>query len=238
MDRNYRKWFLSKVKKAVRDYDMIQSGDNIVVGISGGKDSLALLFILNALKRYSALSFDITAVTIDLGWNMDFTPIKNFCDEIKVPFKIIKTYIGKIVFDVRKENNPCSLCSKMRRGALDNAAKELGANKVALGHHGDDMIETLFLNLIFNGRFSTFEPKVFLSRKKLTLIRPLIYLEEKTVSTISNSKKLPVIKNLCPAANKTKRYDVKKLIEHANNIFPRARQNLITALKHQNFFND
>lgn len=238
MNRNYEKWFLSKVKKAIRDYDMIQNGDNIVVGISGGKDSLALLFILETLKRYSALSFDLTAVTIDLGWNMDFTPIENFCAEIKVPFKSIKTYIGKIVFDIRKENNPCSLCSKMRRGALDNAAKELGANKVALGHHGDDMIETLFLNLIFNGRFSTFEPKIFLSRKKLTLIRPLIYLEENTVLSISNSKKLPVIKNLCPAANRTKRYDVKKLIENANKIFPRARQNLITALKQQNFFKD
>lgn len=238
MDRNYEKWFLSKVKKAVIDYDMIQSGDNIVVGVSGGKDSLALLFVLDALKRYSSLSFDITAVTIDLGWDMDFTPIKNFCSKIDIPFKIIKTYIGKIVFDVRKEKNPCSLCSKMRRGALDNAAKELGANKVALGHHGDDIIETLFLNLIFNGRFSTFEPKMFLSRKKLTLIRPLIYLEEKTVSSISDLKKLPVMKNLCPAANKTKRYDVKELIEHANSIFPRARQNLITALKQQSFFKD
>lgn len=236
MNKNYGKWFLTKVKKAVIDYDMIQNNDHIAVGISGGKDSLALLFILDTLKKYSSLSFDITAVTIDLGWNMDFEPIKKLCNELKIPYKIVQTYIGKIVFDVRKEKNPCSLCSKMRRGALDNAAKELGANKVALGHHADDIIETLFLNLIFTARFSTFDPKTFLSRKKITIIRPLIYLDEKTVSSIASYKKLPVIQNLCPASNKTKRHDIKQLVTHANQIFPRARQNLITALKKQKFF--
>lgn len=236
MNKNYGKWFLTKVKKAVIDYDMIQNNDHIAVGISGGKDSLALLFILDTLKKYSSLSFDITAVTIDLGWNMDFEPIKKLCNELKIPYKIVQTCIGKIVFDVRKEKNPCSLCSKMRRGALDNAAKELGANKVALGHHADDIIETLFLNLIFTARFSTFDPKTFLSRKKITIIRPLIYLDEKTVSSIASYKKLPVIQNLCPASNKTKRHDIKQLVTHANQIFPRARQNLITALKKQKFF--
>lgn len=236
MNRNYGKWFLTKVKKAVIDYDMIQDGDHIAVGISGGKDSLALLFILDTLKKCSSLSFDITAVTVDLGWDMNFEAIKKFCSELKVPYKIVQTYIGKIVFDVRKEKNPCSLCSKMRRGALDNAAKELGANKVALGHHADDMIETLFLNLIFTARFSTFDPKTYLSRKELTIIRPLIYLEEKTISSIASSKKLPVIKNLCPVSNNTKRHDIKKLVDHTNKIFPRARQNLITALKKQKFF--
>lgn len=234
--KNYGKWFLTKVKKAIIDYKMIENGDRIAVGISGGKDSSALLFILDVLRKYSPFRFDMVAVSVDLGWNMDYAPLQKYCDEIQVPFEIVKTKIGPLVFDVRKEPNPCSLCSKMRRGALDNAAVKLGCNKVALAHHADDIMETLFLNLIFTGRFSTFEPKTFLSRKNLTLIRPLIYLDERTIKTIANAKNLPVIANPCPASGATRRSDIKVLLDSMENIYPKARFNILAAMKRKNFF--
>lgn len=238
MDKNYSKWFLAKVKKALKEHEMIKNGDKIAVGLSGGKDSSALLFILDLIRNYSPLKFDITAVTIDLGWGMDYDPLIEYCKSINISYEIEKTHIGKIVFDVRKESNPCSLCSKMRRGALDNVALKLGCNKVALAHHADDLIETLFLNLIFTGRFKTFEPKTYLSRKNLTLIRPLIYLEEGTIKSIVNAKCLPVIENPCPASNATKRQDIKEIVEQIEKIYPKARSNILVAMKNKNFFTE
>ncbi|WP_422444685.1 tRNA lysidine(34) synthetase [Thermoanaerobacterium sp. DL9XJH110] len=236
MDKNYGKWFLTRVKKAIIDYDMIKNGDKIAVGVSGGKDSSALLFILDAVRKYSPLKFDMVAVSIDLGWGMDFGSIRKFCDELGVTLEIIKTQIGPLVFDIRKEPNPCSLCSKMRRGALDNAALMLGCNKVALAHHADDAIETLFLNLIFTGRFYTFEPTTYLSRKNLTLIRPLIYLDERTIKSIVNARGLPVVENPCPASGKTMRGEMKALLRRMEEIYPKAAANILAAIKRKNFF--
>lgn len=238
MDKNYGKWFLTKVKKAVIDYQMIENGDKIAVGVSGGKDSSALLFILDALRKYSPFKFDMVAVSIDLGWGMNYEPLKEFCEDLKVPLKIIKTNIGTIVFDIKKEPNPCSLCAKMRRGALDNAALSLGCNKVALAHHSDDAIETLFLNMIYTGRFTTFEPKSYLSKKRLTLIRPMVYLDERTVKSLAHAKKLPIIDNPCPASGTTKRSEMKKLLEQMENIFIKAKPNILAAMKRKNFFMD
>lgn len=236
MNRNYGKWFLTKVKKAIIDYKMIDSGDRIAVGLSGGKDSSALLFILDAVRKYSPFRFDMVAVSIDLGWGMDYSPLKKYCNELRVPLEIVETNIGPLVFDVRKESNPCSLCSKMRRGAPDNAAINLGCNKVALAHHADDIMETLFLNLIFTGRFTTFEPMTYLSRKNLTLIRPLIYLDERTIKTIVSAKNLPVIESPCPVSGTTMRVEMKALLDHMEKIFPKARPNILAAMKRKNFF--
>jgi len=236
MDRNYGKWFLTKVKKAVIDYKMIDKNDRIAVGISGGKDSSALLFILDALRKYSPFGFDMVAVSVDLGWDMDYSSVQKYCNELHVPLEIVKSNIGPLVLNVRKEPNPCSLCSKMRRGALDNAAVKLGCSKVALAHHADDMMETLFLNLIFTGRFATFEPVTYLSRKNLTLIRPLIYLDERTIKTIVGAKNLPVVENPCPVSGTTKRSEMKAMLDRMEEIYPKARSNILAAMKRKNFF--
>lgn len=238
MNRNFGKWFLTRVKKAIIDYNMIESGDKIAVGVSGGKDSSALLFILDLLRKYSPWKFDIVAVNVDLGWEIDLGPVADFCRERDIPFEIVKSDIARVVFDIRKEPNPCSLCSRMRRGALDSAAVELGCNKVALAHHADDMMETLLLNLIFTGRFETFLPKTYMSRKNVTVIRPLIYLSERTIKSIARSQNLPVIESPCPATGKTKREDMGKLLDHMEQIFPKARENILAAIKRRNFFND
>lgn len=235
MDKNYGKWFLTKTKKAVIDYKMIQNGDKIAIGVSGGKDSSALLFIMDALRKYSPFRFDIVAVCIDLGWGMDYEPLKSYCDELEIPLEIVETKIGTIVFDVRKESNPCALCSKMRRGALDNAALSLGCNKVALAHHANDAIETLFLNMIYTGQLTTFEPKSYLSKKGLTLIRPMVYLDERTVKSVAHAKNLPVLDNPCPASGNTKRNDVKLILDQMQNTFPKAIPNILAALKRKNF---
>jgi len=238
MNRNFGKWFLTRVKKAIIDYNMIESGDKIAVGVSGGKDSSTLLFILDLLRKYSPWKFDIVAVNVDLGWEIDLGPVADFCRERDIPFEIVKSDIARVVFDIRKEPNPCSLCSRMRRGALDSAAVELGCNKVALAHHADDMMETLLLNLIFTGRFETFLPKTYMSRKNVTVIRPLIYLSERTIKSIARSQNLPVIESPCPATGKTKREDMGKLLDHMEQIFPKARENILAAIKRRNFFND
>jgi len=238
MNRNFGKWFLTRVKKAIIDYNMIENGDKIAVGVSGGKDSSTLLFILDLLRKYSPWKFDIVAVNVDLGWEMDLGPVADFCRERDIPFEIVKSDIARVVFDIRKEPSPCSLCSRMRRGALDSAAVELGCNKVALAHHADDMMETLLLNLIFTGRFETFLPKTYMSRKNVTVIRPLIYLSERTIKSIARSQNLPVIESPCPATGKTKREDMGKLLDHMEQIFPKARENILAAIKRRNFFND
>lgn len=230
MKNSYSKWFLTKVKKAVRDFNMIQNGDKIGVGVSGGKDSIALLFILDLLRQYSHLEFNIHAVSLDLGWGVNYTPLEEFCKAKDIPLYIEKTDIGEIVFYYRKEKNPCSLCSKMRGGALNNVVKQLNCNVVALGHHADDAVETLLLNMIFTGKLGTFRPKIFLDRIGLTLIRPLVYLHEDVIKSLVKSENLPVLHNPCPANGITKREDIKNLIDTMEEIFPSARANLLTSL--------
>ncbi len=207
------KRLLSYVRKAVDDYLLIDEGDCIAVGISGGKDSLTLLYALNSLKRFYPKHFDIKAVTVDLGFgNLDLDPIRSLCDFLDVEYTIIHTEIAKIVFDERKETNPCSLCAKMRKGALNEAIKKMGCNKVAYAHHKDDVVETMLLSMIYEGRFHTFAPKTYLDRTDLTVIRPLLYVKEADVIGFVNKMKLPVCKSPCPADGYTRREYVKNIL--------------------------
>jgi len=207
------KRILSYTRRAVDDYEMIHEGDRIAVGVSAGKDSLTLLYALAGLRRFYPKKFELVAITVDMGFEgMDFTPIRELCEKLEVPYIVAKTEISRIIFDVRKEKNPCSLCAKMRRGALHNAAKEAGCNVVALGHHFDDVVETFMLNLFYEGRLGCFQPVTYLSRKDLTMIRPMIYMPEKDIRYFANRADLPVIKSPCPADGNTERESMKQLL--------------------------
>ena len=224
---------LSPARKAIEDYKMIDEGDKIAVGLSGGKDSITLLYILAGLKRFYPKAFELVAITIDLG--LEYNPseiqaLKDMCAELGVEYHIIKTDIYQILFEERKEKNPCSLCSKMRRGALSNKAIELGCNKLALGHHADDLIETLFLSLFYEGRISTFEPITYLSRSNLTVIRPMIYIEEKNIRAFAKDK--PILFNPCPADKHTQRQYIKNLLEDIKKDIPIAKNRIHSAIIH------
>lgn len=206
---------LGYLRRAVVDYNMIQPGDRIAVGISGGKDSVALLVGLAQLRRFLGVPYDLMAVTLDPGFQgryEDYTPIERLCVQYQVPYEVKRTQIGEIVFEFRQESNPCSLCAKMRRGALHDAAKELGCNKVALGHHNDDVIETFLMNLYREGRIGCFQPVTYLSRKDLTMIRPLVYASEKDIASAVRRNELPVVKSKCPADGNTGREEMKQFI--------------------------
>ena len=209
------KRILSYTRRAVDDYEMIREGDKIAVGISAGKDSLTLLYALAGLRRFYPQKFELVGITVDMGFEgMDFTPIRELCESLDVPYIVAKTEISHIIFDVRKEKNPCSLCAKMRRGALHNAAKEAGCNKVALGHHFDDAVETFMLNLFYEGRLGCFSPVTYLSRKELFVIRPLLYAEEKDIAYFARhaTPPLPIIESKCPADKSTEREEMKQLL--------------------------
>lgn len=202
----------SLTRQAIDDYQMIASGDHIAIGVSGGKDSLTLLYALQGLQRFYNNPFNLTAITVDLGLpEFDLAPIKQLCERLSVPYTIIPTDIGKILFDVRKETNPCSLCAKLRKGAFNQVAKDLGCNKIAYAHHKDDLVETMLLSLIYEGRFNAFSPYTYLDRVGLTVIRPMIYVDESEVIGFKNRYKLPVCKNPCPVDGHTKREYVKNL---------------------------
>ncbi len=204
---------LSFTRRAVDDYEMIKSGDKIAVGISGGKDSLTLLCALAELRRFYPESFELVGISVDMGLDgMDFSEVERLCVDLEVPFHRVETQISKIIFDVRKEKNPCSLCAKMRRGALHSAAVELGCNKVALGHHFDDVVETFMLNLFFEGRLGCFQPVTYLSRMNIHLIRPMVYMPEKDIRYFASRADLPVVKSTCPADGETEREEMKKLL--------------------------
>ena len=210
----YIKRVLSYTRRAMEDYEMIRPGDAVAVGISGGKDSLALLCALAELRRFYPVPFTLKAVTIDMGFaaGMDLSPIRALCEQLDVPYTVVPTDIYKIIFEVRKEASPCSLCSKMRRGALHNAAKEIGCNVVALGHHFDDVVETFMLNLFYEGRIGCFSPVTFLSRSGVTVIRPFLYLPEKDIRYFAQKAELPVIQSPCPADGNTEREAMKRLL--------------------------
>lgn len=192
---------------------MIEEGDRIAVGLSGGKDSIALLCALLALKRFYPKQYELTALTVSMGFEgMDFTPIADFCAACGVPYRVVGTELAHLIFDVRKESNPCSLCAKMRRGILHDAAKEAGCNKLALGHHYDDVIDTFMLNLFHEGRLGAFLPVTYLSRKDLTMIRPLLYVHEKDVRYFMSKNNLPLVENPCPEDGHTEREKVKRMI--------------------------
>ena len=223
---------LSYIRRAVDDYHMIENGDNIAVGISGGKDSLTLLYGLHGLMRFYPESFHIHAVTVDLGFdNLNLNQIQILCDELKVPYTIVKTDIADIIFNQRKESNPCSLCAKMRKGALNEAIKSAGCNKVAYAHHKDDVVETMLMSLIYEGRFHTFNPVTYLDRMDLTVIRPLMYMNEADVIGFVNKQQLPVVKSPCPADGYTKREYVKQLLKQLNQDNPGVKERMFTAIQ-------
>ena len=210
---NELKRLLSFTRRAVDDYEMIADGDRIAIGVSGGKDSLVLLKTLAEMRRFYPKKYDICAITIDAGFDaMDFSPIREYCDALGVEYRIVKTDIKKIIFDTRKEKSPCSLCAKMRRGALHAEAQAAGCNKVALGHHYDDAVETFMLNMFFEGRLGCFSPVSYLSNRKITLIRPLIYAQEKDVLYFTRKQNLPIVKSTCPEDHATERENMKQLL--------------------------
>ena len=226
---------LSLTRQAVDDYALIDSGDKIAVGISGGKDSLTLLYALHGLKRFYPNEFELSAITVDLGFeNFDLSPVRSLCSELSVPFTVVPTDIGKILFETRKESNPCALCAKMRKGALNETAKQLGCNKIAYAHHRDDLIETMLLSLIYEGRFYAFSPKTLLDRTELTVIRPMIYVSEADVIGFKNRFSLPVCKNPCPVDGKTKREYVKQLTKQLNLQAPGVKERLFHAITEGN----
>lgn len=204
---------LSFARRALADYDMVHAGDKIAVGISGGKDSMTLLAAMAALRRFYPVPYELCAISVDMGFSgMDFSPIAKYCDSLGVEYNVVKTDIAEIIFDIRKEKNPCSLCSKMRRGSLHNAAKEMGATRVALGHHFDDAVDTFMLNLFFEGRIGCFSPVSYLSRADLYLIRPLIYAQEKDIRYFVGHSDIPIVKSVCPADHNTERERMKQLL--------------------------
>lgn len=221
----------SFTRRAIDDYQMIEAGDKIAVGISGGKDSLTLLYAFAGLRRFYPKKFDIEAVTVDLGFeNLNLSEIQTLCDELNVHYTIVKSEIAKIVFEDRKESNPCSLCAKMRKGALNEAIKAIGCNKVAYAHHKDDVVETMLLSLIFEGRFHSFSPKTYLDRMDLTVIRPLMYVTEADVIGFKNKYNLPVVKSPCPVDGHTKREYAKELVKKLNQEHPGAKERMFTAI--------
>ncbi len=216
---------LSLVRRCVEDYEMISPGDRIAVGVSGGKDSLLLLAALAKLREFYPVPYEVEAVTLDMGHadgypGMDFGPIAAFCKELEVPYTMLQSEIHHIIFDLRREKNPCSMCAKMRRGALHNALKERGLNKIALGHHYDDAVETFFMSLIFEGRLSCFQPVTWLDRTQITQIRPLLYCGENLIRHTVERLQLPVVQNPCPANGNTKRQEIKELIYELNGRYP------------------
>ena len=214
--------FTGYVRRCADDYQMLESGDRVAVGVSGGKDSMALLAALRHLRRYHPSRFELEAITIDMGFpGMDFSPVAAWCAANEVPYTIVKTDIREIVFDVRREDNPCSLCSKMRRGALNDAIKERGCNKLALGHHFDDAVETFLMNLLFTGQ----------SRADVTQIRPMLYLGEGTIASLVRDEGLPLVPTTCPEDKESKREEIKLLIKRLSAEYPDLKDKVFGAMQ-------
>ena len=224
--------FTGIVRRAVDDYGMIEAGDRIAVGISGGKDSMVLLAAMKHLQTYYPKPFELSALTIEIGFpDMDYTPVADYCREIGVPYIRIKTDIREIVFDIRKESNPCSLCAKMRRGALNTAMKEQGFNKLALGHHFDDAVETFMMSLLFEGRLNCFKPVTYMSRMDVTQIRPMVYAGELRIANLAESLGLPVVHNTCPEDESSKRAEIKGLLADMAKTYPDLKTKVFGAMQ-------
>lgn len=224
--------FTGVVRKAVDDYHMILPGDRVAVGLSGGKDSMLLLRALAHLKSYYPAPFELEAVTVELGFEgMDFSPVAALCAELGVPFTCRKTDIKEVVFDVRQEDNPCSLCAKMRRGALNGILNERGLNKLALGHHFDDAVETFLMSLLFEGRLSCFRPVTYLDRSGVTQIRPLVYAGEKKIAAVARALALPVVENPCPMDKTSKRHEIKQLLAAMSADYPDMKSKIFGAMQ-------
>ena len=223
---------LALVRRCVEDYNMIEDGDTIAVGVSGGKDSILLLAALAQLRKFFPKKFNLEAITIDSGVpGMDFAPVKALCEELDIPYHIVLVPTYEIVFLSRKEKNPCSLCAKMRRGALSTELNRLGIRKIALGHHYDDAVETLMMNLLMEGRIGCFQPVTYLDRTDVTQLRPLLYVEERDVRNTVNRLGLPVVANPCPANGSTKREEIKELLVELEGRYPNLKRKIFGAIQ-------
>ena len=213
--------FVGFVRRCVDDYNMIEEGETIAVGISGGKDSLSMLCALAYLRGFYPKSFDLHAVTLDIGFDgTDFSPVEKLCRELGIPYTLRRSDIKRVIFEERKEKNPCALCAKMRRGALNGILKELNIKKIALAHHFDDAVETFLLSLLYEGRISCFQPVTYLDRTGVTQIRPLMYIGEGTVIKLAEKCGLPIVHNPCPMNGASKREEVKILIKTLSASYP------------------
>ena len=217
------------VRRCVEDYNMISPGEKVAVGVSGGKDSLVLLQLLAGLRQYS--NFELEAVTVDMGLGMDYSGVKEMCEKLEVPYTIVETQIAPIIFDYRKEKNPCSMCAKMRRGALNQAILDRGIRKIALGHHYDDAVETFLMSLIYEGRISCFQPVTDLDRTGVIQIRPMLYIHEKTVDNFASRMALPVVENRCPVDKTTKREEIKQLVYQLSSTYPDLKERIFGAMQ-------
>ncbi len=223
---------LGLVRRCVEDYRMIEEGDRIAVGVSGGKDSLALLVLLSELRKFYPAHYELEAITVDMGLpNMDYSGVAKLCEELDIPYTRVETQIGPVIFDYRKEKNPCSMCSKMRRGSLNEALLRHGCNKVALGHHYDDAVETFMMSLIYEGRLSCFQPVTLLDRTGVVQIRPMLYISEKTLAHFAEKRKLPVVHNSCPADKSTKREEIKNLVYTLSGKYPDLKAHIFGAMQ-------
>ena len=225
---------LNFVRGAIEKYDMIQHKDRIAIGVSGGKDSMMLLYGMARMKKILMEYFDLTALTVDPcfgGKPTDYSEVQALCKELKIPYVIRRTRLAEIIFEERKEKNPCSLCSKMRRGILHNMAVEAGCNKIALGHHYDDAAETIFLNLFYGGRFSCFSPKTYLSKKNIWVIRPMIYCSELSLAEAAKRNNLPIVQSSCPADGNTQRQYAKDFLAEMQHKIPWIKDNLVGAME-------
>lgn len=236
MRRSDSKWFLTRVKRTIYDFKMIEKDDRVAVGLSGGKDSAALLYIINIFKRHSPVDFDLQAIYVHLGFDVDLEPLRSLAENLKVPLHVEETQIAKIVFERRQEKNPCALCANMRHGALHQAALRLGCNKVALGHHLDDAIQTFMLNLIYTGQMDTFKPVTYLDRAGLYQVRPLVQLPESTLKALARRENLPVVKNPCPVSDQTKRTEMQELSDELAQRYPDLREKWRAALMSSPFW--
>ena len=230
MGKNLNKHIFKQVRNACLNYGLIENGDRIAVGASGGKDSVTLLCFLDLLKKYTPLKFDIIPIYLDLGWDNDLTGLQELCTSLGLSLVVEPTNIGYVVFEARHESNPCSLCSNLRRGALNRKAKSLNCNKVALGHQLDDAVNTLLMSMIFEGRFHVFKPLTYLDRMDITVIRPLVYVEEKDIRAFCASVPYPLVKNKCPADGYTSRTKVGDIVREVEAKYPGARKRIFSAL--------
>ena len=235
--RRYMKNVVGKVRKACEMYNLIEDGDRIAVGVSGGKDSMALLYALNEFRGYSPKRFTLTAAVVDPQFNgqkTDYSGLERFCGDKGIPLIIRRSNLAEVIFDIRKENNPCSLCARMRRGMLHDMTLEAGCSKIALGHHMNDEVETLFLNLFHQGRLEGIRPKTYLSRKNITMIRPLILCGENEVIPFVKGLDLPVVNSMCPMDGHSERESVKRFIREQEVLHPGFTQNTFSAMQRGN----
>lgn len=225
---------LSYMRSACQQYDMIKDGDRIAVGVSGGKDSVALLTAMANLRIFYPAKFELVAITLDPrfgGEDADYSAIEELCKKLDVEYIIKRTQLAEVIFDIRKESNPCSLCARMRRGALHDAAKAAGCNKIALGHHLDDVAETFIMNLFNGGTLDCFMPVTYLSRKDIYMIRPMIFARESDCARVCRKENLPVVKSKCPADGKTERQEVKEFLNSLEKKYGNVREKILGAMQ-------